>query len=107
MKIKKGDKVKVLIGKDRSREGLVLQSIPKNQTVLVQGINLYKKHLKSTKNQKGGIVEKERPLKISKVALICPNCKKVCRVAYKIDQAGDKYRTCKKCQQPISSTSTK
>ena len=84
MKIQKDDNVKILIGKDKGREGKVLQAIPKKNLVVVQGLNTFKKHVKPSQNQKGGIVTKERALAVSKVILICPNCKK----AFKVDEAG-------------------
>jgi large subunit ribosomal protein L24 len=98
MKIKKGDKVKILIGKDKGRAGEVVLSFPKKRTVLISGLNLFKKHIKSTPQTKGGIVEKERPLGVSKVMLICPSCKKTIRVKYQIDKSGSKYRICPKCK---------
>ncbi len=98
MKILKNDKVKVLIGKDKGREGLVVKSYPKKDRVLVKDINIFKKHVKPTQGKAGGIVEKERPLLVSKVALICPNCQKTTRVGYTIDKSGTKYRICKKCK---------
>lgn len=104
MKIIKGDKVKILIGKDKGREGEVTLAFPKKETVLVKGINIFKRHLKTTKDQKGGIVEKERALRVSKVALICPNCQKTTRVGYQIDKSGEKFRICKKCKQFINSS---
>jgi large subunit ribosomal protein L24 len=70
MKIIKGDKVKVLLGKDKGRTGEVLASFPKKNSVIVKDINKFKKHLKSTKEQKGGIIEKERAIMVSKIALI-------------------------------------
>ena len=102
MKIIKGDKVKILSGKDRGREGTVTRCFPKKQTIIVGGVNLFKKHLKSTRDRKGGIIEKERPLSVAKVALICPSCHKATRVGYQIDQAKDKYRICKKCRSPLA-----
>jgi large subunit ribosomal protein L24 len=102
MKILKGDKVKVLIGKDKGREGVVVKSFPKTNKVVVKDLNIFKKHIKATKEQKGGIVEKERPLMASKVALICPECKKTTRVAYQIDKSGEKYRICKKCKSALT-----
>lgn len=102
MKIIKGDQVKVLIGKDRGRQGEVVRSFPKTGKVMVKGLNLFKKHLKSTKNQAGGILEKERPLLVSKVALVCPNCHQPTRVSYQVDKSGDKYRFCRKCRQFIN-----
>lgn len=103
MKILKGDKVKILIGKDKGREADVVRAFPKAGKVVVKGMNLFKKHLKATQNQKGGILEKERPLLVSKVALICPSCKKTTRVGFQIDKEGNKYRICKKCQNLIAS----
>jgi large subunit ribosomal protein L24 len=85
MKILKGDKVKVLIGKDKGREGEVLKSFPKKSSVVVKGLNIFKKHIKPSQGRPGSIIEKERALHISKVILICPECKKTTRVGYKID----------------------
>lgn len=107
MKIIKSDKVKILIGKDKGRTGEVARAFPKKNKIVVKGMNLFKKHVKPSQNQKGGIVEKERPLLVSKVALICPNCQKTTRVGYEIDKSGTKYRVCKKCKTPISSKTSK
>jgi large subunit ribosomal protein L24 len=97
MKIIKGDTVKILIGKDKGRQGEVFKCLPAKKLVFIKDINIFKKHIKSTKQQKGGIIEKERGLLVSKVALVCPNCQKATRVGYQIDKAGDKNRFCKKC----------
>ncbi len=102
MKILKGDKVKVLIGKDKGREGEVIKSFPKKSSVVIKGLNMFKKHIKPSQGRAGGIVEKERALYISKVALICPECKKATRVGYKVDKSGTKYRICKKCQAVLT-----
>ncbi len=101
MKIQKGDKVEILIGKDKGRSGEVLRVFTKKQEIIVKGLNLFKKHLKPTQGQKGGIIEKERALKVSKVMLICPSCGKKVRVAYQIDKNGDKSRICRKCKSII------
>ena len=103
MKILKGDTVKILIGKDKGREGLVVKSIPKKDKVVVKGLNLYKKCIKPSQGKPGSIIEKERSITISKVALICPNCKKTVRVAYQIDKSGEKSRICRKCKTILSS----
>lgn len=103
MKLIKGDKVKVLLGKDKGREGEIVRVIPKNNEVIVKGLNLFKKHIKPTQNQKGSIIEKERPLLVSKVALVCQSCKKITRVGLQIDAEGNKYRICKKCKSLIPS----
>lgn len=101
MKIKKGDKVKIIYGKDKGRQGTVEKVYPKTGLVLVPGINIYKKHIK--KNEKmpqGGKVDLPRPLSVSKVMLICPKCGKTTRVAIKIADK-KKFRVCKKCDSKI------
>jgi large subunit ribosomal protein L24 len=107
MKIQKGDTVKVMLGKDSGREGEVIRSIPKKSQVIVKGLNLYKKHVKPSQGSKGGIIEKERALTVSKVILICPSCKKTTRVAYQVDKTGAKYRICRKCQALLPNKFTK
>ncbi|HOY61503.1 MAG TPA: 50S ribosomal protein L24 [Candidatus Woesebacteria bacterium] len=107
MKIQKGDKVEILIGKDKGRSGEVLRVFTKKQEIIVKGLNLFKKHLKPTQGQKGGIIEKERALKVSKVMLICPSCGKKVRIAYQIDKNGDKSRICRKCKSIIMIPSKK
>lgn len=102
MKILTGDKVKVLIGKDKGRVGEVIKTFPKTGQIVVKGLNLFKKHLKPNKDQKGGIIEKERPLLSSKVILLCPGCQKLVRVAYSVDKNGNKLRLCRKCKTPLT-----
>lgn len=101
MKIQKGDKVEIMIGKDKGRSGEVLRVFAKNEEIIIKGLNLFKKHLKPAQGQKGGIIEKERAMKVSKVMLICPSCDKKIRVAYQIDKNGDKSRICRKCKSII------
>jgi len=101
MKILKGDKVKITAGKDKGRSGEVLKTFPSDQTIVVKGVNLFKKHIKSQNGQKGGIVEKERQLNVNQAMLLCPNCQKATRVGYQVDKTGQKTRLCKKCHQPI------
>ncbi len=98
MKIKKGDKVKVLLGKDRGKEGTVEFVVGKDNKVFVSGANLYKRHVKKMQNMEGGIIDLPKPLDVSNVGLICPNCKKITRIGYKIE-AGNKIRICKKCKK--------
>lgn len=111
MKLRKGDTVKITIGKDKGKEGKIEALYPaknknglsaKADKVLVPSINIYKKHVKAqlTVDGKGGIFEFSRPLDVSKVALICPNCKKQTRVGYKMVD-GKKERICKKCKKQI------
>ena len=103
MKILKGDTVKILIGKDKGREGLVTKAMPKKDKIVVQGMNLYKKCIKPSQGKPGSIITKERAMTVSKVAVICPNCKKAIRVAYQIDKSGEKFRICRKCKSIIVS----
>lgn len=101
MKLKKGDKIKVTVGKDRGKEGAVEKVFAKTSKVLVAGVNVYKRHSKPrAEGQKGGILEFTRPLPVSNVALICPKCKQPTRVGYKVT-AKEKVRVCRKCDQEI------
>ncbi len=101
-KIKKGDKVKVILGKDRDRIGLVKKVLRKKGQVVVKGMNVVKKHVKpSGQDKKGGIIEIEKPLYISKVMLVCPQCDKAARIGYQLDKSGKKYRICRKCKSLI------
>ncbi|OIO50958.1 50S ribosomal protein L24 [Candidatus Kaiserbacteria bacterium CG_4_9_14_3_um_filter_50_16] len=70
MKIKKGDKVKIITGKDKGKSGVVLRALPREDTVIVEGIALYKRHLKGTAGKVGRIIEKSRPVHVSNVMLI-------------------------------------
>ena len=99
-KIKKGDKVKVLLGKDRGKEGTVEYVLAKDKKVFVGGVNLYKRHVKKQGQIKGGIIDIPKPLDVSNVSLICPNCKKPTRVGYKKD-GNSKVRVCRKCKKEI------
>ena len=100
MKIQKGDKVKVLSGKDQGKSGEVVRVYGSDQKVLVTGLNMFKKHFKASGNRKGGIQAVERPLSIGKVALICPKCQQPTRIGYKMVSTG-KVRICRKCQEVI------
>jgi large subunit ribosomal protein L24 len=101
MKIKKGDTVLIISGKDRQKQAKVLDVFPSAGKLIVEGINLKKKHAKPKRSgEKGQIVEKPAAFPASKVKLVCPKCGKPSRVGYKV--AGDKkYRVCKKCQAEI------
>ena len=98
LKIKKGDQVRVLTGKDRGHEGQVMRVIPSTGKVIVDGANVAKKHQRATKaTMQGGIIDKDMPMPVANVALLCPACGKATRVGYKIDNDGTKARVCKKC----------
>lgn len=101
MKIKKGDKVKILLGKDRGQEGTVEMVWGKKQAVLVSGLNTFKKHVKPHgEGEKGGIIDKSRPIGVSRVRLVCPKCGKAVRVGYQT-VAEKKVRICLKCKAGI------
>lgn len=101
MRIIKGDTVLIISGKYRGKTGKVLKALPKAGKILVEGVNLMKKHRKPKKDkEKGQIVEIPAPLDISNAKLICSKCKKATRVGYKISE-NKKYRICKKCGQEI------
>ena len=91
MKIKKGDTVKIISGKDKGKEGKVLQVFPQKNLVLVEGVNIAKKHQKPQgQTMQGGVIDKSMPINISNVALIVN--KKSGRVNYKFDKNGNKFR---------------
>ena len=101
MNIKKDDKVIVLSGKDKGKQGKVLVADPKGLKVVVEGVNVATKHQKPRQQgQDGGIIKTETPIYACKVQLVCPKCGKGTRVAHKITD-GKKIRVCKKCGAEI------
>jgi large subunit ribosomal protein L24 len=103
LKIRKGDRVRVLTGKDRGKEGEVMRALPRDGKVIVDGVNVARKSQRPTRTtQQGGIIDKDMPIQVSNVALVCPSCGKPTRVGYKTDKAGQKARVCKKCGGEIA-----
>lgn len=101
MKIKKNDTVLIISGKDRGKKGKVLHVFPKEQRLLIEGVNIRKRHVRPKKSgEKGQIVDSPSPLVASNVKLICPKCSNPTRVGHKIIDK-KKYRICKKCAQEI------
>ena len=101
MNIKKGDKVMVLLGKDRGKTSVVEKALIKEGKVLVTDVNKAKRHIgKKTTGGEGGIVEIAKPIDISNVVLVCPSCQKPTRVGFQITK-GAKMRICKKCEKEI------
>jgi len=99
MKLKKGDTVLVLIGKDKGKKGKIEKIFLKINKVLIPGINVFKKHAKARgKDKAGGIIDKILPLPAANVALICPKCGKPTRIGYQIDKERKKLRICRKCK---------
>ncbi|HVL81117.1 MAG TPA: 50S ribosomal protein L24 [Actinomycetota bacterium] len=101
IKIRKGDHVRVMTGKERGKEGRVLMVMPDEGRLLVEGVNLVKRHTKlrtarGRAGQEGGIIEKEAPIQVSNVQIVCPSCGPT-RIAYSILGDGSKSRICRKC----------
>ncbi|MBS1264319.1 MAG: 50S ribosomal protein L24 [Acidimicrobiaceae bacterium] len=97
MKIKKGDTVRILAGKDRGREGEVTRALPSEEKVIVEGVNMAKRHQKPTSaTMQGGIMDKAMPLHVSNVAIISPSDGRPTRVGYRFDADGVKVRICRR-----------
>ena len=107
MKIKVNDTVQVTVGKDKGKQGKVTKVLPKKDSVLVEGLNTYKRHLKRREGFEGGIVEVERPLHISKVALLSPKTKKPTRIGISRDKTGQATRIDKSTGKPLQATESK
>jgi large subunit ribosomal protein L24 len=101
MKVKKGDEVEVLSGKDRAKRGVIMRVLAKDDRVIVEGINVAKKHQRQTKARvKGGIIDKDMPIHVASVALVCPKDGAV-RVGYRFKDDGTKVRVCKRCAREL------
>jgi len=102
MSIRHGDTVRVLGGKDRGKTGRVIRAYPKRGMVLVQSVNFIKRHTRpSQRNQRGGVVEREAPMPVSNVMLICDRCNRATRIEHTFLEDGTKVRRCKKCGEVI------
>ncbi len=103
MKIRKGDRVVVLSGKDRGKQGTVTFAYPAEGRVIVDGVNIAKKHQKPKRSmEQGGIIDKEMPISVSNVAIMCSGCGKQTRVGYRFEPNGVKVRICRKCEGDLS-----
>ena len=109
MKILKGDNVMMLGGKDRGKKGKVLSLFPRENKLVVEGLNMMKRHTKARQQgQHGQIISKERMVSVASIGLVCKACGKVTRVGYRIDsstgsgQVGRKVRICRKCKSEVS-----
>lgn len=101
MNVKKGDEVIVIAGKDKGKTGKVIQVIPSQEKVVVEGVAIVKRHTKPTqKMPQGGIIEKEAAIHVSNVMPFCSTCKKGVRVAHTIEN-GTKTRVCRKCGKTL------
>jgi large subunit ribosomal protein L24 len=101
-KIKRDDMVMVISGKERGKQGQVRQVFPEERRVIVQGVNLVKRHRRErTRGTQAGIIEKEAPLPVSKVMLMCQSCTRPVRVGFRLRTDGAKVRVCRQCGQDI------
>lgn len=101
LKFKVGDKVKIISGKDNGREGVIEKIYPSTMMAVLPGLNEYKKHIKASSGKKGGIFPISRPIRLSKLRVICPSCTKVTRIGFRT--AGkEKVRFCKKCNKEVA-----
>jgi large subunit ribosomal protein L24 len=97
--VRKGDNVRVMTGKDAGKNGRVLSINPRKNTVIVEHANIIKRHTRPNpaKNIKGGIVEKEAPINVSNVMIVCSSCNKHVRIGHNVLPDGSKVRVCKRC----------
>ena len=103
MKIKKGDRVKILIGKDHGKAGKVLQVYTDRDKVTVEGANLLHKNMRPKKQgEKGQRIQFPAPIPVANVILLCPKCSAATRIGYRLMENGKKARICKKCKEIIS-----
>ena len=101
MKIKTGDEVEILLGKDKGKKGKVEKAFPNSGMVIVGGLNLFKRNKKPQgRTLQGGIIDITKPLSVSRLAVVCPKCKLSTKVGYKLGPK-NKERICKKCNQSI------
>jgi large subunit ribosomal protein L24 len=101
--VRRNDNVLVITGKDRGKRGRVLKVLPEKNRLIVEGVNMIKRHTKPNpgKNIKGGIVEKEAGINVSNVMVVCSNCGKHTRIGHNILPDGTKVRTCKRCNSTL------
>tara|TARA_Y100000590_G_scaffold457533_1_gene610363 strand:+ start:914 stop:1243 length:330 start_codon:yes stop_codon:yes gene_type:complete len=102
IKIKKGDEIVVLAGKDKGKTGKILSVLPKKNKVIVSGINIAKKHMKADKNQAGGISDKEMPIHISNISYYDKELKKGIKIGFSLLKDGTKVRINKKTKKELS-----
>jgi len=111
MNIKKGDTVLILAGKDKGKQGTVSRSLPQIEKVVVEGLNMVKKHVKPQgQTRQGGVIDKAMPIHVSNTMLICSECTKPTRIAHERRTIGDKERSvrvCKKCHKVIEDRTRK
>jgi large subunit ribosomal protein L24 len=101
VKLRKGDRVRVIAGKDVGKDGVIMRVIPEKDRVIVEGVNVAKKHQRPTRaTMQAGIIDKDMPIHVSNVALICGTCGAT-RLGYRFDDSGKKVRVCRKCRGDV------
>ncbi|MCD6246195.1 50S ribosomal protein L24 [candidate division WOR-3 bacterium] len=102
LKLKKGDKVIVIRGKDKGKSGKILAVMPTSKRAIVEGVNMIVRHQKARKaEEQSGLIKKEAPVSIANLKLVCPNCGEPTRVGYMILENGKKARICKVCGEML------
>jgi len=101
-KIRKNDDILVILGKDRGKKGKIQRSSPRDDRLIVEGINMVKRHMRPRGTvRQAGIIEREAPINVSNVMLVCRKCNQPTRVGFRILEDKTKVRVCKKCQEVI------
>jgi large subunit ribosomal protein L24 len=102
VKVRKGDLVQVLAGKDVGKRGEVTRVLPERQRVIVDGVNVAKRHQRATRaTMQGGIIDKDMPVHVSNVAVVCRSCDRPSRVGYRFEPDGTKVRICRRCGKDL------
>ena len=102
MKLRKGDHIRVIAGKDVGKEGDITRVYPATNRVIVDGVNVAKRHTRASgQTMQGGIIDKDMPLHVSNVAIVCSACSSPTRVGYRFDSDGTKVRICRKCGKDL------
>jgi len=100
-KIRREDTVLIIKGKERGKTGVVRQVAPRQRRLIVTGVNIVKRHMRPRADRPGGIIEREAPIHVSNVMVICKNCNKPTRVGFRFRDGGGKVRFCRHCDQPL------
>lgn len=102
MKVRTGDRVRVIAGKERHKTGKVLKTIPAQDRLIVEGLHMIKRAVKpNQKNPQGGFIQKEGSVHISNVMVVCPNCDETARIGLRVGEDGERVRVCQKCEGEI------
>jgi large subunit ribosomal protein L24 len=100
-KIRRDDTVLVIKGKERGKTGVVRQVMPHKNRLVVTGVNMVKRHMQPRAQRPGGIIEREAPIHVSNVKLVCKSCNEPTRVGLRFHDDGSKFRYCRRCEQPL------